>query len=86
MVFHPGTDSLRCDGQTPIVSGIHPTCIVSGIHPSCLLERSVLPLNVWIGLGMVRGTEGHLGLQFFPQVFPELSNELQPSVTVNDLG
>ncbi len=31
----------------------------------------------------MRGTEGHLGLQFFPQ---ELSNELGPLVTVNDLG
>ncbi len=51
-----------------------------------LLERFVLPFNVWVELRMVRGSEGHLGLQSFPQVFPELGNELGPSGAVNDLG
>ncbi len=62
---------IGCQALVPVV--------LSGITKGgeSLLKSFVLPFYVGVGLGMVRGTKGHLGLQFLPQVLPELSNELR---------
>jgi hypothetical protein len=71
---------IGCQALIPVV--------LSGITKGgeSLLKSLVLPLDVGVGLGMVRGNKGHLGLQFLPQELPNLSNELRAQVTMNDLG